>query len=110
MKLSAKRIHFTEMIAELCLWAKSQGYGVALAEVKRPREVVQIYMQQGKGIINSKHLEALAADIDLYKDGVYLADTESHRPLGEYWKRLDSLNRWGGDFKRVDGNHYEYGG
>lgn len=110
MTLSEKRCHFTEMIAELCLWVKSQGYGAALAEVKRPKEVAQIYAQQGKGVVDSKHVDALAGDIDLYKDGKYLSDTESHRPLGEYWKKLDLLNRWGGDFKHADGNHYEYGG
>lgn len=54
---------------------------------------------------NSLHFDGLAQDIDLKdKDGVYLEGTESHAKYGAYWKSLDSLCAWGGDFE--DGNHY----
>lgn len=62
------------------------------------------------GIRNSLHELKLALDLDLFRDGNYLADTEAHRPLGEYWETLHPLCRWGGRWG--DGNHYsvEYQG
>lgn len=57
-----------------------------------------------KHMKNSLHYEGLAVDIDLTKDGVYLAHTSDHQPFGEYWESLDVSCRWGGRFK--DGNHY----
>jgi hypothetical protein len=67
--------------------------------------MADLYAKQGKGIKNSLHLKRLAIDLNLFKDGAYLSDTESHRPFGEWWEAQDPLNRWGGRFK--DGNHYE---
>jgi hypothetical protein len=57
-----------------------------------------------KHMANSLHFDGLAVDIDLTKDGVYLAQTEDHKPFGEFWESLDTLCSWGGRFK--DGNHY----
>ena len=55
----------------------------------------------------SFHYKRLAIDLNLFKDGKYLTETEDHRPLGEYWKYLGGT--WGGDFKHKDGNHYSWG-
>jgi hypothetical protein len=57
---------------------------------------------------NSLHYDGLAVDIDLTKDGVYLADTKDHEPFGVFWESLGGS--WGGRFS--DGNHYslEYQG
>ena len=66
-----------------------------------------------KHMPKSLHYEGLAIDIDLFdKDNNYLSDTESHKPFGEYWKALHPDCRWGGDFRKPDGNHYsvEYQG
>jgi hypothetical protein len=57
-----------------------------------------------KHMKNSLHYEGLAVDIDLTKDGVYLATTEAHQVFGEFWESLHPDCRWGGRFK--DGNHY----
>jgi hypothetical protein len=38
-------------------------------------------------------------------------DVDLIRPYGEYWKSLNPLNRWGGDFKmkkgKSDAGHFE---
>jgi hypothetical protein len=41
-------------------------------------------------------------DLNLFKDGKYLALTEDHKPLGEWWESQGGA--WGGRFN--DGNHY----
>ena len=56
---------------------------------------------------NSLHYEGLAMDVDLCdSDGAYLDKTEYHKQFGDYWKSLHPDCRWGGDFKKPDGNHY----
>lgn len=59
---------------------------------------------------NSLHLIGLAQDWNLYKDQIWLTNTEDHLPLGEYWESIGGT--WGGRFKKPDGNHYslEHGG
>lgn len=56
----------------------------------------------------SNHHLGLAADILLYRNGVYLTKTEDYKELGEAWERLGILLslplRWGGRFS--DGNHF----
>ena len=55
---------------------------------------------------NSNHYIRLAQDFCLFKDDVYLKDSNDYMILGNYWKNLHPLNRWGGDFKNPDGNHF----
>lgn len=64
---------------------------------------------------SSCHYIKLAADINLFEDldhdneiegDEYMANTEAHRPLGEKWKTMHPLARWGGDWG--DGNHYSF--
>jgi len=55
----------------------------------------------------SFHYKRLAIDLNLFKDGVYLSSTESHRKLGEYWESLGGT--WGGRFTNKDGTHYSWG-
>ena len=59
--------------------------------------------------MDSFHYHGLAQDINLFYKGEYLTKTEDHQFVGDYWKSLDSMNGWGGDFKNKDGNHYSYG-
>ena len=51
------------------------------------------------------HGARLAVDLNLWsRDGVLVTDTETHRPLGEFWENIGGS--WGGRFKKADGNHY----
>ena len=47
-------------------------------------------------------IERNAVDLNLFKAGKYVALTEDHRPLGEWWESQGGA--WGGRFE--DGNHY----
>jgi hypothetical protein len=101
-----KQSLFVRLQVRLVVWATTNGYELTDGESYRPPETAEIYAKQGKGIKSSLHCERLAKDWNLFKQGKYLTTTEAHRPLGEYWKSLDPLCAWGGDFKKPDGGHY----
>jgi len=52
--------------------------------------------------MHSNHYIGLAVDLNLFKDGQYLTETEAHQKLGEFWESIGGS--WGGRFG--DGNHY----
>ena len=98
MRLQEAQQLFCLNIAKLIIWAYEQGYELTFGES---------FDDDGKGHMkNSNHYIRLAQDFCLFKDGKYLTDSESYRRLGVAWKALHLLNRWGGDFKSPDGNHF----
>ena len=108
MTLGAKQRKFTRMIADLIIWAYDNGYELTFAEAYRTPEQAALNAKAGKGISTSLHLDRLAVDFNLFKDGAYLTATDDHKPLGEFWESIGGS--WGGRFN--DGNHYslEHGG
>lgn len=103
---------FVRLQAEFQLWAYAQGYALTYSEAWRSEEEAELQAQRGAGIVHSLHCERLAIDLNLFRDGRLLTSKEDYAPLGEKWKSLHSLARWGGDFKRVDVDHFSlaYGG
>lgn len=106
MKLSEKQQRFAYLIAKLIIWADSKGYKTTLGEAYRTPEQAQLNAKKGAGISNSLHTLRLAVDLNLFINGKYQTGTKAYKPLGDHWKKLDPLNRWGGDFKKPDGNHF----
>jgi hypothetical protein len=109
MKLGDKQRQFTKMIAELILWAYEQGYEITVGDAYRdPRVFGDTSERRGYGRQRSNHKVRLAIDLNLFKDGKFLTQTEDHLPLGEQWESMGGA--WGGRFN--DGNHYslEHGG
>ena len=105
MSLSERQQVFARNAARLILYMAESNYSCTLGETYRTPEQAALNAKKGIGIKDSLHCKRLAIDLNLFKDGVYLSDTESHRVFGEWWEALDPRNRWGGRFK--DGNHYE---
>lgn len=104
MTLREKQSLFARLVGQLLRRATAEGYEVTFGEAYRsPEEAVRL-AKLGKGIVNSLHCQRLAVDLNLFRDGVYLSSTESHRPIGEWWEAQHELCRWGGRFR--DGNHY----
>ena len=94
---------FVKNLGLLIVWAYTNGFALTLG---RGHTTLQENVVEG-GIPVSLHPRGLAQDLNLFIDGVYQRDSAAHKPLGEYWKSLHPLNRWGGDFKpKQDGNHY----
>jgi hypothetical protein len=107
MKLREQQSLFVRLVAHLILYAYEQGYELTFGEAWRTPEQARLNAANGTGIANSIHIDRMAIDLNLFKDGKFLTTSEDHRILGEYWKTLHPLCRWGGDFKpRPDGNHY----
>lgn len=107
LTLRQKQSVFAQLVARLISRACDEGFEVTLGEAYRPQETAELYARQGRGIAKSLHTQRLAIDLNLFKDGKYLSSSESHRPLGEWWRLQHRACRWGGSFSRPDGNHYE---
>jgi len=105
LTLRTARCEFALAIASLIQHAHANGYSAALAEGMDRRTLKDPTTDHMKG---SLHEIGLAQDVDLYKDGVYLTQTEDHTFLGEWWEDYGIQQGlplvWGGHFK--DGNHY----
>jgi len=94
MKLGAKQELFSILLAQHVVWLYEQGYKVRMGDV---------FAHDGHKD-NSNHYKKLAADLNLFKDGVYIVTTDGHAESGAMWETRHDLCRWGGRFN--DGNHY----
>ncbi len=110
MSLRQKQSKFTRHIAQLIAFATDQGYEVTFGEAHRPNWVQKVYFLKRKSkTLNSYHTKRLALDLNLFKNGLYLTETEDYRELGDYWESLSPECIWGGRWG-WDGNHFQYGG
>ena len=131
--LRQKRVRFTRLLAQLIQHINAAGYEVAIDEAKRTREqaalnslpiptrkqIAHVVAKAGypgyaevlrestsKGSHRSTHIHGLAADLLLYRGGVWLSKTEDHRVFGTWWESQGPDFCWGGRFSRPDGGHY----
>ena len=113
MKLGEKQRLFARLVARLLDQAHALGFEVTLGDAYRdPRSHGKLGEKVAYGNAYSCHKQRLAIDLNLFRDPdgdgpqpvAYLADTEAHRPLGEWWEAQHELNVWGGRW--ADGNHY----
>lgn len=108
MSLSEKQHLFMRLLGEFLVWIYTQpGLAVAGGQLQRTQAEASANAASGKGIEHSLHIKCLAIDLMLFVDGVYKTDTASYRALGDKWKSMHELCRWGGDFvSRPDGDHF----
>lgn len=101
--LQSAHVRYT---AKLVDFATSKGYELTWGETLRTPEQALHNAANGSGIAHSLHLVKLAVDLSLFKFGEVLTTVEDYRPLGEFWKSLDPLCCWGGDFTKPDADHF----
>lgn len=104
--LRQKQTRFALAVARLIQKADEIGYEMTIGEVERTAAQAAANAASGAGISNSLHLQRLAIDLHLFKNGRYITDGEGHAELGRWWKSLHADHRWGGDFAKRDFNHY----
>ncbi len=96
-KLRERQTEFARLVPQLINKAFDLGYKVTLGDAYRDPRCPY-------GSKSSRHRMRLAIDLNLFKDGVYLTETDDHESLGMWWESKGGL--WGGRFN--DGNHYEW--
>jgi hypothetical protein len=101
MTLLETRMIFSRLVPRLLDQATLLGFRYTINEVVRRVDTLP-------GPAVSCHVVGLAIDLNLYQGMTYLTDSESHRPLGEWWEAQYPLARWGGRFSKPDGNHYSF--
>jgi hypothetical protein len=104
--MSALQEEFAQSAAKLIVKAAEFGFGVTLGEAWRTPEQAQWDADHGSGISHSLHMDRLAIDLNLFKDGVYLTAPDAYVQLGTWWKSLGPNYRYGGDFKIRDYDHF----
>lgn len=125
MTLSDKQKIFTFNIHKLIEFIFSKGFEATLGEVARPQSQIWLNyygyeIENSNGALSlvkkaptsktlqSRHYDRLAADLNLFKDGVYLFQNAATRKkeiemclvIGEFWLSLNTDNVWGGDWNR----------
>lgn len=105
MRLGEKQELFMRLLPRLIDKAHELGFEIRGGDLFRdPRVFGAMGEKKGYGNAYSCHKAKLAIDLNLFKDGEYISDTDGHRPLGEWWEKQHDLTCWGGRF--ADGNHY----
>jgi hypothetical protein len=100
--LHQKQVRFALALAKLIWYAQEIGYEVTLG---RGFETPESNRLAG-GNPKSLHLIRLAQDLNLFKEGVYLRDSNDYKPLGDWWMAQGEDYAWGGTFTKADGNHF----
>lgn len=105
--LSARQCDFTHALALLIMHAAQLKYDVKIQELNRELETQRRYVAEGKShTMNSKHLDKLAADLVLFRDGE-VQSPEAYEALAQYWVTLGGV--WGGSWQSFkDFPHFEW--
>ena len=115
MILSDQQQLFTRNIGKLIKYAHLKGFGLTFGHAWRSMEeqerLVQAGLSQTK---DSRHLDRLAVDFNVFLDGRLCLEWASIKILGDYWESLHPQNRWGGDWNNnelrdgfIDCPHFE---
>ena len=99
MTLGQKQRKFTLMLATLIAYLYEQGYELSLGRGR----VSKAANKADGGHTKSLHLDGLAQDFNIYKNGKWLKDGTGHDLGHDYWDSIGGAERIKGDL-----NHYSY--
>lgn len=98
MSLRNKQSEFVKAVGGLISYAYAVGYELTFGDTYPGK-----FKHNEKGF----HPKGLAIDLNVFRNNVYLTETEDYEILGNFWKYLGGT--WGGDFEKKDGNHFSWG-
>jgi hypothetical protein len=105
--LIQKQRRFAGYVARLIQWVNNgPNLSCRFGEAWRTPEQAQWNAAHGLGITHSVHVDRLAVDLLIDKDGIYQALPDSYSGAGAFWKSLAPDCCWGGDFTSRDANHF----
>jgi hypothetical protein len=109
MSLQIKQSLFAKNVGILINYIYSLDMACTFGDAFRSIEQAELNASKGIGIKDSLHCKRLAIDLNLFDSaGNYISSiSDDYKKIGSFWKNLHEGNRWGGDFKRVDLNHFE---
>jgi len=111
MNLSAEQNAFLGDVAKLIEYVYNKDSGILITggELFRTMEQQKIYFDSGRSkTMNSNHLRRLAIDLNFIRNNAIISDKETLQAYGDFWKSLNPLNRWGGEFSTIyDPGHFE---
>lgn len=113
-----KQFQFSRMLGLFFYWLAEKDYHWSMGDCWRSTDKLQcphcgrshsyqeILVANGRSkTLNSKHLDRLAVDINLFTKEGKLAPVEDYLPLAEKWETLGG--KAGYRFKFVDPGHFE---
>jgi len=122
MTVREQRVHFSRLLATLVLWVYEQKdargeWELAFDEVTvhspRPAWVdgKRVAVTDAVHKHGSSHHAGLAADLNLYIGGKWIADggDPAWSLIGTRWESMHGLCTWGGRFPAGDMNHFSFG-
>ena len=93
---------FVRLLPRLIDFAYEQGWALTLSDLGNQQGLIHMN--------NSLHELGLAADLNLFLNGVYQKTAcPEWTAIGEFWEGLDPDCRWGGRFASGDANHFSLG-
>lgn len=106
--LRQKQALFARLIAQLISWIYTHpSWEVTLSEGYVGDTDARDGDYDGPHMRGGAHYKKLALDMNLFVDGKWITGgSEAWDEIGEKWKGLHPLCRWGGDFKSRDFNHF----
>lgn len=104
MTLSQAQCVFASKLALLIQEAQREGFAVKIAYYLRSLDEERAMIAAGKTQLtdpsHSKHVQGLAVDLALFKDGVLTENGADYKKLGAYWESIGGV--WGGRWKPLD--------
>ena len=110
MTTNQKQFEFTKNIGILIVYATVElGLNITQRECQRFKDRQMQLVAFGRSkTMNSLHLDALASDLLLFRNGqpVGSAKDEDYQKLGAKWRELGGW--WGGDWGWEDAAHFQW--
>lgn len=106
--LRQKQSLFARLLAQLITWIYSHPtWEVTFAEGFVGDTDAKDGDHDGPHMKGGAHYNRIGQDLNLFVDGKWITGSDpAWDEIGEKWRSLHPLTRWGGDFNSRDWNHF----